>query len=171
MITELRTLSGYRQHGILQMYWCRVSSRPSVTTALIPWWWIWDIPLRTLVTEGSAYVSMIVADVLVPSKSQATTNHDTCDVMWITQFVLCYVHKNIFYGVGLSVTHQFLYITDGLAFSRWHLAMRPEYRNTWTPQPSGELIPRSRFQVSGPFSEMAWTLYIPSATSEKAMML
>ena len=100
------------------MYWCWVSSRPSATTALIPWWWIWDIPLRTLETEGSAYVSMIVADVLVPSKHQATTNHDTCDVMWITKFVLCYVHKNIFYGVGLPVTHQFLCITDGLGGGR-----------------------------------------------------
>ena len=141
------------------MYWCRVSSRPSATTSLIHWWWIWDIPLRTLETQGSAYVSMIVADILAPSKHQATSNHNACDVMWFTQFVLCYVHGNIFYGVGLSVTHQFLYITEGLAFSRWHLARWPEYGNTWTPQRSRKPIPQSRFQGSGPLSEMACTMY------------
>ena len=141
------------------MYWCRVSSRPSATTALIPWWWIWDILLRALETQESAYVSMTVADVLAPSKHQATSNHDTCIVMWITQFVLCYVHEIYFMESGCQWPASF-FITDGLAFSRWHLHMRPECRNTWTlPQCSRKLIPRGRCQVPGPFSEMTCTLH------------
>ena len=111
MITELRTLTGYLTMSTwcLQIYWCRVSSRPSATTALIPWWWIWDIPLTAFEAQESAYVSMIVVDVLAPSKHQDPSNHNICNVMWIMHFVLCYIHENIFCGVGLSVTRQFLY--------------------------------------------------------------
>ena len=127
-------------------------------------------PSRTLESQGSSYVSMIVADVLAPSKHQApiTTilamSCELCNLYCVMSI------KNIFYGVRVSVTRQFLYYRWVSIFTLTlsHKTRIPQHLNTSTLH--GKPIPGADSRYPG-HSQRWPALCIPSATSEKAMML